>query len=93
MTGSSGQLCTSPGLLFAPPEGEAGDKLAAAVGRAVAACSGQTMLTEGIASSWNAGAEALGKAEGVDVIGQGTPGGTENAPAPPPSSVPMSGSS
>ncbi|MEV4953544.1 aldehyde dehydrogenase (NADP(+)) [Paenarthrobacter nitroguajacolicus] len=81
VTGSSGQLCTSPGLLFAP-EGEAGDKLAAAVGRAVAACSGQTMLTEVIASSWNAGAEALGKAEGVDVIGQGTPGGTENAPAP-----------
>ena len=31
VTGSSGQLCTSPGLLFAPA-GEAGDKLAAAVG-------------------------------------------------------------
>ena len=48
VTGSSGQLCTSPGLLFAPA-GEAGDKLAAAVGRAVSACAGQTMLTEGIA--------------------------------------------
>ena len=81
VTGSSGQLCTSPGLLFAP-EGELGDKLAAAVGRAVSACAGQTMLTEGIAGSWNAGAGALGSAAGVDVVGQGTPGPTENAPAP-----------
>ncbi|WP_066288462.1 aldehyde dehydrogenase (NADP(+)) [Arthrobacter sp. B6] len=81
VTGSSGQLCTSPGLLFAP-EGELGDKLAAAVGRAVSACAGQTMLTGGIASSWNQGAEALGSASGVDVVGQGTAGPTENAPAP-----------
>jgi alpha-ketoglutaric semialdehyde dehydrogenase len=81
VTGSSGQLCTSPGLLFAPA-GELGDKLAAAVGRAVSACAGQTMLTEGIAGSWNAGAEALGSADGVTVVGQGTTGPTENAPAP-----------
>jgi NADP-dependent aldehyde dehydrogenase len=79
--GSSGQLCTSPGLLFAPA-GERGDKLAAAVGRAVSACAGQTMLTAGIAGSWNAGAEALGAAANVTVVGQGTPGPTENAPAP-----------
>ncbi|MGX1162779.1 NADP-dependent aldehyde dehydrogenase [Arthrobacter sp. SLBN-100] len=81
VTGSSGQLCTSPGLLFAP-EGEPGDKLAAAVGRAVSACAGQTMLTEGIAGSWNAGTEALGSAAGVDLIGQGLAGATKNAPAP-----------
>jgi NADP-dependent aldehyde dehydrogenase len=81
VTGSSGQLCTSPGLLFAPA-GELGDKLAAAVGRAVSACAGQTMLTAGIAGSWNAGAEALGAAANVTVVGQGTPGPTENAPAP-----------
>ncbi|WP_285245226.1 aldehyde dehydrogenase (NADP(+)) [Pseudarthrobacter sp. fls2-241-R2A-127] len=81
VTGSSGQLCTSPGMLFAPA-GEAGDKLAAAIGRAVAASAGQTMLTEGIAASWNTGTEALGSAAGVELIGQGTPGPTENAPAP-----------
>ncbi|MDT0169078.1 aldehyde dehydrogenase (NADP(+)) [Pseudarthrobacter sp. BRE9] len=81
VTGSSGQLCTSPGLLFAPA-GEAGDKLAAAVARAIAACPGQTMLTEGIANSWNAGTEALGNADGVDLIGRGTEGATRNAPAP-----------
>jgi NADP-dependent aldehyde dehydrogenase len=81
VTGSSGQLCTSPGLLFAPA-GEAGDKLADAVGRAVAACAGQTMLTEGIAGSWTTGTEALSGAAGVELIGQGTPGPTRNAPAP-----------
>ena len=81
VTGSSGQLCTSPGLLFAPT-GEAGDKLAAAVGRAVSVCAGQTMLTEGIAGSWNAGAEALGAADNVSVVGRGAEGATKNAPAP-----------
>jgi alpha-ketoglutaric semialdehyde dehydrogenase len=81
VTGSSGQLCTSPGLLFAPA-GEAGDKLAAAVGRAVAACPGQTMLTAGIADSWNSGTEALSAAANVSVVGTGTPGPTRNAPAP-----------
>jgi alpha-ketoglutaric semialdehyde dehydrogenase len=81
VTDSSGQLCTSPGPLFAPA-GEAGDKLSAAVGRAVSACAGQTMLTEGIAGSWNAGATALCAAGNVTVVGQGTAGPTENAPAP-----------
>ena len=81
VTGSSGQLCTSPGLLFAPA-GEAGDKLAAAVGRAVSASAGQTMLTEGIAGSWNAGTQALGSATGVALIGKGLEGQTKNAPAP-----------
>lgn len=81
VTGSSGQLCTSPGLLFAPV-GEAGDRLAAAVGLAVSACAGQTMLTEGIAASWHSGAEALAAAGNVNVVGKGTAGATENAPAP-----------
>jgi alpha-ketoglutaric semialdehyde dehydrogenase len=81
VTGSSGQLCTSPGLLFAPA-GEEGDRFAAAVGRAVSACAGQTMLTAGIAASWNSGAEALGAAENVNVIGKGSSGSTENAPGP-----------
>jgi NADP-dependent aldehyde dehydrogenase len=81
VTGSSGQLCTSPGLLFAPA-GAAGDKLASAVGRAVSACAGQTMLTAGIAGSWHAGAEALATADNVSVVGLGVAGTTENAPAP-----------
>ncbi|HSN35397.1 MAG TPA: aldehyde dehydrogenase (NADP(+)), partial [Arthrobacter sp.] len=81
VTGSSGQLCTSPGLLFAPT-GAAGDKFAAAVGQAVAGCAGQTMLTAGIAGSRNSGAEALGSADNVSVLGLGAEGATENAPPP-----------
>jgi 2,5-dioxopentanoate dehydrogenase len=81
VTGSSGQLCTSPGLLFAPV-GEAGDRLADAVGRAVSACAGQTMLTEGIAAAWTSGADALAAAANVGVLGRGITGATENAPAP-----------
>jgi NADP-dependent aldehyde dehydrogenase len=40
------------------------------------------MLTEGIAGSWNAGAEALGSADNVSVVGQGAAGATKNAPGP-----------
>lgn len=81
VTGSSGQLCTSPGLLFTPA-GKDGDRLVAAVGRASAGCTGQTMLTEGIAGAWESGTGALGGAENVSVIGHGIAGPTENAPAP-----------
>ncbi len=81
VTGSSGQLCTSPGLLFAPT-GEAGDRFAAAVEHAVSACAGQTMLTEGIATARNTGADALEAAENVSIVGKGSAGATANAPAP-----------
>jgi len=81
VTGSSGQLCTSPGLLFAPA-GEAGDRFVAAVGQAVSSCAGQTMLTAGIAGSWDAGTQALSSADHVTVVGQGSAGATANAPAP-----------
>jgi 2,5-dioxopentanoate dehydrogenase len=81
VTGSSGQLCTAPGLVFVPA-GEAGDRFAAAVERVLAGTGGQTMLTRGIADSWNSGVEALGTQDGVAVVGRGQRGGTENAPAP-----------
>lgn len=81
MTGSSGQLCTSPGLLFVP-EGEAGDRFVAAVARAVTGQSGQTMLTPGIAAAWEKGVQALSAVPEVGLIGRGHPGETENAPAP-----------
>ncbi len=81
VTGSSGQLCTSPGLVFVPT-GDAGDSFLAAVNSALAPSAGQTMLTRGIADSWNAGVEALGSQEGVELVAQGTKGSTENAPAP-----------
>ena len=81
VTGSSGQLCTSPGLLFAPT-GDAGDKFAAAVNHAITTCAGQTMLTESIAGSWHTGTQALGNVAEVALIGKGADGPTRNAPAP-----------
>lgn len=81
VTGSSGQLCTSPGLLFAPA-GEGADKLAQAVAGVLAEQAGQTMLTPGIAASWNEGYNAVEAVTEVDLIARGKPGSTENAPAP-----------
>ncbi|MFD1210593.1 aldehyde dehydrogenase (NADP(+)) [Arthrobacter sp. GCM10027362] len=81
VTGSSGQLCTSPGLLFVPA-GEAGDRFADAVARAVAGHPGQTMLTQGIASTWEQGFSAIESVAEVDLIARGQDGATANAPAP-----------
>ncbi len=81
VTGSSGQLCTAPGLVFVPAGGE-GDKFAAALRTETATAAGQTMLTEGIYNSWVQGVETLGQQPGVKLLAQGTKGETENAPAP-----------
>ena len=81
LTGSSGQLCTNPGLLFVPA-GAAGDAFLAAVERALAGAEGATMLTPGIARSCREGIDALGAQEGVEVVARGREGATENAPAP-----------
>lgn len=81
VTGSSGQLCTAPGLVFVPT-GDAGDRFAEAVSRALAGQTGQTMLTAGIATSWTEGVSELSAQDGVTPVGQGQAGPTENAPAP-----------
>lgn len=79
--GSSGQLCTAPGLVFVPT-GEAGDAFAQAISAQAPAASGQTMLTESIFNSWTQGVEALGSQEGVELLGRGIEGTGKNAPAP-----------
>lgn len=81
VTGSSGQLCTKPGLAFVPT-GKKGDAFVAAVGRAAHSASGQTMLTASICDSWNQGVDQLAAQAGVELVGKGTLGETENAPAP-----------
>lgn len=81
LTGSSGQLCTNPGLLFVPA-GPAGDAFLAAVDRALAGAEGATMLTPGIARSCQEGIDALAAQDGVEVVARGKEGSTENAPAP-----------
>ncbi|GAA1140515.1 aldehyde dehydrogenase (NADP(+)) [Nesterenkonia lutea] len=81
VTGSSGQLCTSPGLVFVPT-GANGDAFLAAVAEAAKPAAGQTMLTQSIAASWNEGVEQLASQDGVELVGRGTDGAGENAPAP-----------
>ncbi|HJV99601.1 MAG TPA: aldehyde dehydrogenase (NADP(+)) [Arthrobacter sp.] len=81
VTGSSGQLCTSPGLVFVPA-GEAGDRFAAAVTGEITPLSGQTMLSGGIASAWHHGHDALEGAADVELLGRGRKGPGQNAPAP-----------
>lgn len=81
VTGSSGQLCTAPGLLFLP-EGEAGDAFAAALADQTAEQSGQTMLTPGIAGSWHEGVDQLAAQDQVVELGRGSDGEGQNAPGP-----------
>lgn len=80
LTGSSGQLCTAPGLVFVP-EGDPGDRFLGAVSSSLAPVEGQTMLTAGIANAWLTGASRLAGQEGVTQVACGAPGATANAPA------------
>jgi alpha-ketoglutaric semialdehyde dehydrogenase len=80
LTLGSGQFCTNPGLLFLPA-GEQGDAFLAAAAEAVAAATGQTMLTPRIAEAYRSGAATLRDGAGVRVLAQGTDAG-DLAPAP-----------
>ncbi|WP_317207057.1 aldehyde dehydrogenase family protein [Brevibacterium zhoupengii] len=81
VTGSSGQLCTSPGLLFIPT-GERGDELEARIAKDFNDAAGQTMLTPAIADSWQHGVDQLAAQSGVSALAQGRTGDTANAPGP-----------
>lgn len=81
LTGSAGQLCTVPGLLFVP-EGESGDAFVAGVAEKLATVAGVTMLTPGICRSRVEGENTLSSIAGVNEVGHGSEGETENAPAP-----------
>ena len=80
LTLGSGQFCTNPGLLFLPA-GEEGDEFLRAAGEAVAAATGQTMLTPGIAEAYRTGTATLRDDAGVRVVAEGTAAG-DLAPAP-----------
>ncbi|WOF22230.1 aldehyde dehydrogenase (NADP(+)) [Microbacterium betulae] len=79
VTGSSGQLCTQPGVVFVP-RGDAGDRFLATTTRLVDEAAGQVMLTPGIARSWREGVETRSSRAAVLARGSEGPGG--NAPAP-----------
>lgn len=81
VTGSSGQLCTKPGLVFIP-RGVAGDAFVELVAAKFKETTGQTMLTQGIAQAWQRGVDTLTTQPSVRILAQGTPGDGENAPGP-----------
>jgi len=81
VTGSSGQLCTQPGLVFVPSTTE-GDEFVEAVANAIEHHEGQTMLTSDIHNAWLNGIHTLATQEGVVEIGRGETGTTQNSPAP-----------
>lgn len=81
VTGSSGQLCTEPGLIFVP-QGAEGDSFVDRAVELIGASSGQTMLTPSIARSWADGVERLSGQDGVDIVARGQDGEGSNAPGP-----------
>lgn len=81
LTNGSGQFCTNPGLLFLPT-GDAGERFLDAVGEAVRASSGQTMLTPQIRAHFDERAQFLAAAPAVTTVATGVAGSAANAPAP-----------
>lgn len=81
VTGSSGQLCTKPGVVFVPLSPE-GDAFCEVVAKNFTHSTGQTMLTQGIARAWNEGVKTLEDQPRVKILAQGSPGEGENAPGP-----------
>ncbi|WP_019810891.1 aldehyde dehydrogenase (NADP(+)) [Saccharomonospora halophila] len=81
LTLGAGQFCTNPGLVFVPT-GADGDAFVAAAGQAVAATTGQPMLTPAIAEAYRTGVDRLAATAGVDRIAEGSPGDGAGRPAP-----------
>ena len=78
-TGSSGQLCTQPGIVFVP-RGEQGDAFLQAVSEALRAATGQTMLSPSIAAAWREGVET--RDANAEILARGSDGQGPHAPAP-----------
>lgn len=78
-TGSSGQLCTQPGIVFVP-RGAEGDAFVDAVSGALRGATGQTMLSPSIAGAWREGVET--RDANAEVLARGAAGEGPHAPAP-----------
>lgn len=78
-TGSSGQLCTQPGIVFVP-RGERGEEFLQAVSEGVDAAFGQTMLSPSIAAAWREGVET--RDANAEVLARGADGKGPHAPGP-----------
>ncbi|KAB2343669.1 aldehyde dehydrogenase (NADP(+)) [Actinomadura rudentiformis] len=71
LTTGAGQLCTSPGLVFAL-DGDGLDAFVDAASAAVAATPAAPMLTAGIRAAYDAGTVRMASAQGVTTLAQGT---------------------
>ena len=72
VTGSAGQLCTQPGLVFAL-EGEDLDTFVDAAAQKIADVVATPMLTAGMADALQSGAGAIAATPGVTTLGTGKP--------------------
>lgn len=79
ITGSAGQLCTKPGLVFVPT-GAHGDALVARIAEALRATAPAPLLTEGIADSYRRRTTVLGAAVRVMVSDTADPTGHAVSP-------------
>ena len=70
VTGSAGQLCTQPGLVFAL-DGPDTDAFVEAAAAAITGVTATPMLTPGIAGALDRGAETMATTEGVATAGTG----------------------
>lgn len=80
LTQGSGQFCTNPGLLYLPA-GDQGEQFLRAAEQAVAESVGQTMLTEGIASTYRESVDDLAETSGMERLAAGSEGDGPGAPA------------
>lgn len=72
VTGSAGQLCTKPGLVFLM-DGPGADDFVAAAGRALGAVSAAPMLSPGIAEAFRSATRATASSDGVRRVAEGAP--------------------
>ncbi|MDO5681612.1 MAG: aldehyde dehydrogenase (NADP(+)) [Propionibacteriaceae bacterium] len=79
---ASGQLCTSPGLVFLP-EGPDADALVVAAAAAIANAPSGCMLTPGIATSFEAGVARFAAVPGVRPVARATPDPSLTSPCTP----------
>lgn len=74
LTMGAGQFCTNPGIAILIDGAEA-DAFATSGAAALGAIAAQTMLTDGIADAYRAGAARIQKADGIsELVGSASPG-------------------
>lgn len=79
LTLGAGQFCTNPGLVFIP---DSAPRFTETAIQEIQKATGQTMLTRGIRRAYDEGVARLSSTSNITVLAEGSPGGTENAPAP-----------